>query len=83
MTAITRIGPAEYVGEADVSPDGTLRIGDGIGVVTINASWIRSVHPTGPDTVSVYVRRTGEGDIAEVAMAGHDGLAVEAEEHVR
>jgi len=75
--------PAEWVGDAAHSADGVLRIGEGPNVVAIPLSKqdgkIKGWWNTG--TVGVYVRRLSDtGEIAEIVMAQHDGLAVEAEQ---
>lgn len=74
------IGPAEWVGEAAHDANGFLRIGEGSHVVAIplqkpgyGPGWWNT------GTVHVYVRRLEDGNVAEILMAQHDGLAVEAE----
>ena len=63
--------PAEFVGWASAAEDGTLRIGEGDEAVNV-----RLWH--GDHFVAVYVRRDSKDlSIVEIAMARHDGLAVE------
>jgi hypothetical protein len=70
--------PAEYVGHARHDADGVLRIGEGPDPVEIQLTH-RGVPGWWEDgTVDVYVRRMSDtGEIVEIVMARHDGLADE------
>jgi hypothetical protein len=62
------IGPAEYIGEAQIT-DGHIDVGG-----------LRVPFDLAGDHVGVYVRRLSDnGDVAEIALAAHDGLAFESE----
>lgn len=74
-----KILPAEYMGEAEHSEDGTLTIGCNNNIIKLSLYKGNKPGWWNSKTVSVYVRRfSSDLSIAEIHIAQHDGLAEEA-----
>jgi hypothetical protein len=74
--------PAEFAGMAKLAPKGRPRIGHGEGIVELDmhaGAAVAECHPLCEGWMDIYVRRyMGDGSIAEVLVARHDGYEKEA-----